>query len=436
MAMTQTAREPAPGPAGLPRLLAHPAVHGGWVDLRAHRETMPVPPAPHSRPDERLLLEVEASGLKGRGGAAFPTAVKLRAVAAGRGRPVVVVNGSEGEPAGRKDRLLLATRPHLVLDGALVAATAVGAAHIFIGIDEGEADAHASVRRALEERRGDRLLAAARVVSIPHRYVAGEERSLVRLIDGGPAIPSAAPPRPFERGVAGRPTLVQNVETMAHLAQIAAFGAAWFRQVGTEHEPGSRLVTVSGAVAQPGVYEIASGTPVTTFLRAVGGTAQELSALLLGGYFGTWLGIERAAEARLSDDDLRPFGAGLGSGVVFAFPAGACGVVESARVARWFARQSADQCGPCVYGLAALGGGLAKLARREADAAVTERLLRWAGDVEGRGACRLPDGAVRFVRSALGVFGDEVDRHRDGVCSATVREPVLPIDDVSHRGSR
>ncbi len=380
------------------------------------------------------MLEVEASGLRGRGGAAFPTAVKLRAVAAGRGRPVVVVNGSEGEPASRKDRLLLATRPHLVLDGALAAAAAVGAQRIIIGIDEGEADAQASVQRALQERRGERLLAAASIVSIPHRYVAGEERSLVRLIDGGPAIPSAAPPRPFERGVGGRPTLVQNVETLAHLGQIAAFGAAWFRGVGTEHEPGSRLVTVSGAVERPDVYEIASGTPIADLLRAAG-AEQDLSAILMGGYFGAWLDFERAADARMSDEDLRPFGAGLGSGVVIGFPSGACGVVESARVARWFARQSADQCGPCVHGLAAIGGGLAKLARREADAAATDRLLRWAGDIEGRGACRLPDGAVRFVRSALTVFGDEVERHRAGTCSATVHEPVLPLDDERRRGS-
>jgi NADH:ubiquinone oxidoreductase subunit F (NADH-binding) len=428
MAITQTLREPVPGPSGLPRLLGGPIVHGGWVDLDAHRAAMPVPQVPGSRPDEQLMLEVGASGLRGRGGAAFPTAVKLRAVAAGRGRPVVVVNGSEGEPASRKDRLLLTTRPHLVLDGALVAAAAVGAGQIVIGVDEGEADAQASVGRALRERRAERLLASARVVSIPHRYVAGEERSLVRLIDGGPAIPWAAPPRPFERGVGGRPTSVQNVETLAHLAQVAAFGADWFREMGTNHEPGSRLVTVSGAVVQPGVYEIASGTRVTSLLRAVGGAPEGFSAVLLGGYFGAWLGAERGADARLSDDDLRTFGTGLGSGVVHFFPAGACGLVESARVARWFARQSADQCGPCVHGLAAIGGGLAQLARLEADAAVTERLLRWAGDVEGRGACRLPDGAVRFVRSALTVFGDEVANHRAGVCSATMHEPVLPLD--------
>ena len=434
MAMEQTAGVTAP--SGLPRLLPPPGLPGKWLDLGAHREATPAPPGPGSRPDERLMLEVEASGLRGRGGAAFPTAVKLRAVCAGRGRPVVVVNGSEGEPASRKDRLLLTTRPHLVLDGALVAAAAVGAGRIVIGIDEADDDAHASVRSALGERGADALLSSVSVISIPHRYVAGEERSLVRLIDGGPAIPGAAPPRPFERGVGGRPTLVQNVETLGHLAQIAAFGAGWFRAMGTTHEPGSRLVTVTGAVARPGVYEIASGAPVTSLLGAAGGATEDLSALVVGGYFGAWIPIERAIDAHLSDDDLRALGGGLGSGVVCCLPASACGLVESARVARWFARQSADQCGPCVHGLAAIGGGLGQLARREADATVVDRLRRWADDVDGRGACRLPDGAVRFVRSALDVFGEEVERHRAGICSATAHEPVLPLDDLRRAGTR
>jgi NADH:ubiquinone oxidoreductase subunit F (NADH-binding) len=347
-----------------------------------------------------------------------------------------VVNGSEGEPASRKDRVLLAARPHLVLDGALVAAAAVGAGRIVIGLDETDADALAAIRSALGDRRENRLLREAAVVPVPHRYVAGEERSLVRLIDGGPAVPSAAAQRPFERGVGGRPTLVQNVETLAHLAQIAAFGAAWFREIGTEHEPGSRLVTVTGAVARPGVYEVASGAPVDRLLHAAGGASENISAVVVGGYFGSWLGIDDAMGGRLSDADLRPLGAALGSGVVCCLPASACGLVESARVARWFSRQSADQCGPCVHGLAAIGGSLGQLARREADAKVVDRLYRWAGDVEGRGACRLPDGAVRFVRSALQVFGEEVRRHRSGRCSATTHEPVLPLDDARRAGSR
>jgi NADH:ubiquinone oxidoreductase subunit F (NADH-binding) len=221
MAMTETSS--ASAPSGLPRVLPSPDL-GGRTDLRAHRAQIPAPPISGSRPDDRLMLEVEAAGLRGRGGAAFPTAVKLRAVSAGRGRPVVVVNGSEGEPASRKDRVLLAARPHLVLDGALVAAAAVGAGRIVIGLDETDADALAAIRSALGDRRENRLLREAAVVPVPHRYVAGEERSLVRLIDGGPAVPSAAAQRPFERGVGGRPTLVQNVETLAHLAQIAAFG--------------------------------------------------------------------------------------------------------------------------------------------------------------------------------------------------------------------
>jgi NADH:ubiquinone oxidoreductase subunit F (NADH-binding) len=220
------------------------------------------------------------------------------------------------------------------------------------------------------------------------------------------------------------------VETLAHLAQIAAYGASWFRELGTEREPGSRLLTVSGAVERPGVYEIANGTPVANVLLSAGGAPQDVSAVLVGGYFGTWLRPERALPARLSEQSLRDLGASPGSGVLVFLAKDVCGLAESARVATWFSQQTADQCGPCVHGLAAIARGMTRLARDDADHGTADRLVRWAGDVEGRGACRLPDGAVRFVRSALSVFDDEIEQHRAGACSATVHEPALPLEEV------
>jgi len=222
-------------PNGLPRLLVAAPASNGPADLAAHRLLMPAPPRPRRGADRALIEEVERAGLLGRGGAGFPTATKLRAVASGRRTPVVVVNGAESEPASRKDLLLLTTRPHLVLDGALAAAAAVGANRIEIGLDTDEAAR--AIETALASRRGvERPGATVRIVRVPRRYLSGEERSLVRAIGGGPAIPALGP-RPFERGVAGRPTLVQNVETLAHLAQIVAFGGDWFREVGADDEP-------------------------------------------------------------------------------------------------------------------------------------------------------------------------------------------------------
>ena len=132
---------------------------------------------------------------------------------------------------------------------------------------------------------------------VPDRFVAGEETALVQFLNGGPARPTFTPPRPFERGVGGAPTLVQNAETLAHVAQIARFGPAWFRRIGTAAEPGSILVTLSGAVARPGVYEVALGSPLRDLLAQAGGAREEIQAYLIGGYFGTWVGAARPRPA-------------------------------------------------------------------------------------------------------------------------------------------
>ena len=236
-------------PESLPRLLAGISPAGRPVTLDEHLDRY------GSVPAGRDLIElVEASGLQGRGGAAFPTAMKLRAVVSRRGRAVVVVNGAEGEPASGKDKVLLRCVPHLVLDGAVAAAEAVGAREAFVAVADGANAEVEAVAEAIESRRRRRLdgRVGLRLVEVPDRFVAGEETALVQFLNGGPARPTFTPPRPFERGVGGAPTLVQNVETLAHVAQIARFGPAWFRRIGTPAEPGSALVTLSGAVTRPG----------------------------------------------------------------------------------------------------------------------------------------------------------------------------------------
>jgi NADH:ubiquinone oxidoreductase subunit F (NADH-binding) len=409
-------------PAGLPRLLSGTR---GPASLEEHRRALDVPPRSRRSADESLLALVERSGLRGRGGAGFPMATKMRAVASGRGRPVVIVNGAESEPASGKDRLLLTMRPHLVLDGALVAAAAVGADNIVVCADDD--GVLISVERAFAVRRSNesnRLPIG--LASLPRRYVAGEERSIVQLMNGGPAIPTSAPPRPFERGVGGRPTLIQNAETLAHLAQVFAFGADWFRELGTVQEPGTRLITVSGAVAHPGVHEVPSGMPIAKLYRSAGGERGATSGVLVGGYFGSWLTPAQAFDARVSDRSLGRFGAGVGAGVLHFLPDGACGLVETARIATWLAGQSSGQCGPCVHGLRAIASSVGVLARGGGQDAAT-KILRWSADVEGRGACKLPDGAVRFVRSALATFSGDIEVHRrHGTCGAASDQALLP----------
>jgi NADH:ubiquinone oxidoreductase subunit F (NADH-binding) len=417
-------------PVGLPRLLG--AGGGGYA---GHLARYGVLPELGKRTQRAAFLdEVERSALRGRGGAGFPTARKLRTVAAGRS-PVVVANGAEGEPASRKDGVLLATNPHLVLDGAAVAARTVGASEVHVGIERADVAGLEAVRVALAEREaaGERS-PTFRVVVVPARYVAGEESALVHLVNGGEAKPTFVPPRPYEKGVRGRPTLVQNVETLANLALIARYGAEWYRTVGTRDEPGSMLVTVSGAVGAPGVYEAALGTPLRRLLETAGGTPEPLSAVLVGGYFGSWLPAGAIDDVVLTHASLRAAGCSLGAGIVLALPARCCGVIESARIIRYLAEESAGQCGPCVHGLAAVAGAYEALASGRGVRSTRNDLVRWLGDIEHRGACHLPDAAVGFLRSALAVFDDELQLHATKRrCRATDRSPFVPLPDAATR---
>src|SRR5689334_2991402 len=424
-AMTTVVNQSAPGgaarqAAGLPRLL--PAAP---EDLRAHLARYG--PAPYRNQPGALIADVEASGLTGRGGAAFPVHRKLAAVArAGvrQGRAVVVANGAESEPASHKDELLLQFAPNLVLDGLQLAVEAVGAteAHLYLHRAPGP-----QILRALADRaaRGlDRL--AVTITQAPPRFLAGQETAVVNRLGGGPALPTFQPPRVSERGLGGAPTLMQNVETLAHLALIARYGPRWFRAVGTSAEPGSMLTTIYRPDVRTHIHEAAIGTP----LRALLGDGAGVQAWLVGGYHGTWLPMPDAAEITLDNASLRRFGTATGAGVLAALPSDRCGLTEAARVTRYLAAESAGQCGPCLNGLPRIAAALAELAGSGHRRQTLDDLKRWSGPqnlVEGRGACHHPDGTVRFVRSALAVFGPEIHRHARGQCSATNHTPFLPL---------
>ena len=400
-------------------------------DLRAHLARYgPVPYRGHAN---LLIADIEASGLTGRGGAAFPVHRKLALVArAGprQGRKVAVANGAESEPASRKDEMLLRLAPNLVLDGLQLAAEAVGAteAHLYLHYAPGP-----QILRALAERssRGlDRL--GVTITQAPPRFLAGQEAAVVNRLGGGPALPTFQPPRVSERGLGGAPTLVQNAETLAHLALIARYGPRWFRAVGTSDEPGSMLVTVYRPDARAHIREAAIGTPLRTLLGDGDGDGtgvHGVQAWLVGGYHGTWLPLPDAAGITLDNASLRRFGAAAGAGVLAALPSGRCGLTEAARVTGYLAAESAGQCGPCLNGLPRIAAALAELAGSGHRRRTLADLERWSGLVKGRGACHHPDGTVRFVRSALTVFEPEIRRHARGQCSATDRTPYLPLPD-------
>jgi NADH:ubiquinone oxidoreductase subunit F (NADH-binding) len=423
-----------PGTTGPTRLFSAAA-----ADLAAHRHRNGQ--LPRYGPG-RLIPVVRESGLSGRGGAGFPTWRKLAAVAgtagepgrgdpaeratraghgapnrrdAAAGRPIVVANGAEGEPASAKDRTLMIHAPHLVLDGLQLAAEAVGAEHAYVYLAAGPAaDA---VRRAIAERRAagwDHT--RTEVVEAPHWFVAGEESAVVAGVEGRDPLPRDKTRRVVEAGVRGRPTLVQNVETLAQLALIARHGVAWFRTLGTADEPGTFLATVSGAVAAPKVYEVPYGLPIGELIALAGGASEPLRAFLVGGYHGSWLPAT-AADVRLSRAGLGPLGAAPGAGVVIALPTSSCGLKQTARIASYLAGQSARQCGPCLNGLPRLAGTLERLTHGDRVPGLVEEVGRLAALVEGRGACHHPDGTARFIRSGLHTFADEVTLHLHGRCS-------------------
>jgi len=382
----------APGPA----LVDHLAAHGHLPDVELH-------------------TLVEEAGLLGRGGAGFPTAAKLRSVAAAaattRKAPVVVANGSEGEPAAAKDTTLLVLAPHLVLDGLALVAASLGAARAYLAVDPAMVP---GIAPYLAERRDP---VGARVHQVAETFLAGEESALCGALDGRPPLPRTKFPPVRECGVDGRPTLVLNVETLARLALIAR---------GNDLAATSMLVTRRTEIAGTpwvDVVDVPLATRIGDVLRL-----DDAQAVLIGGYAGTWVAAGRAANLRLDRESLAPAGAALGAGVLAALPADRCGLRESARVVGYLAAESAGQCGPCLNGLPRIAAALDLLARpAPPPSGLLRDLKRWSGLLPGRGACSHPDASVRLVASSLHVFADELARHRAGRCSGRTAAPFLPV---------
>lgn len=412
---------PAVGHLGPPRLTAgldrferldrraHLAVHGELRPLGL----------------EAILDLAERIGLRGRGGAGFPFARKLHAVARSAQRrdlPVaVVVNGTEGEPASWKDKALLTRAPHLVLDGAALAAHALGADGIVIGVaDDGVATD--SLLAAAAERR---MPAPTRLVTMPHRFISGESGALIRGINGDIPIPPGRKVLASDSGVGGRPTLLCNAETYAQLAVAARLGPYAFAEVGTPDEPGTVLLTVGGSARRPAVLEVPTGVPLMDVLDLC--AAPIGSGVLLGGFHGRWITAAAASRAVVSRAGLAEVGGTLGAGIMLPLGDRTCPLGEATRVLRYLAGQSAGQCGPCQLGLPDLARAMGALSDGSGGAASLDQIRAAAGGVRGRGACSHPDGTARFALSAVETFTEDIAAHlmRDG-CGDPVRG-VLPL---------
>lgn len=398
-------------------------VPGPWLlrspgpDLLSHRSTHGSLPALSL---ETLLAVVDPADVRGRGGAGFPFATKLRTCASRRRARHVVVNFSEGEPASLKDLALALTQPHLVLDGASVTAQALGIRTIHLVLPEEHLDAQAAIRRALGERaaldRASRLSWQTHLAA--QRFVSGESSAVTELIEGRPGLPVTTWHPTAVAGVGGRPTLLSNAETFAHVAALVLHGGASYAALGTDDEPGTSLLTLGAHSATARVVEVGHGTPWESVL-----TAEECTnPVLLGGYHGTWANAGALSHATVSPAGLKNLGLTLGAGVVLPLPAQVCPLEYTSRVLRYLAGETAGRCGPCFNGLPALA-----TAFEDRLAGVPDTGLdRLTALVEGRGACAHPDGTVRLLRSALNAFPEELMAHTRGTCLGSPSRGGVP----------
>ncbi|HEU5035533.1 MAG TPA: NADH-ubiquinone oxidoreductase-F iron-sulfur binding region domain-containing protein [Nocardioides sp.] len=362
-----------------PRVLEGPALLaglGGGPGLAAHRRQHGELPGVGT---DDLLAALGRLRVRGRGGAAFPFETKLRTVA-GRRRPVLVVNLSEGEPASAKDCALATARPHLVLDGVDATAAALGAREVHVVLPGERPRVTSAVRAALAERPVRRRTV---VHTADSRFVAGQARAALELIAGRPNLPVTSWTPEAVSGHRGRPTLLSNAETWAQVGLLVLRGERGYAALGTADEPGTTLVTLSAAT--PTVLEVPFGTP----WRDVLPTSWAGRPVLVGGFHGSWVSWEELAAGTVSVDAMRAAGTPLGAGVLICpeEPPAA----YTARLVGYLAGQSAGRCGPCRHGLPALAAAVGT--------GDQERTTELARLVTGRGACAHPDGTARLVRS-------------------------------------
>lgn len=405
---------PAAAPIPVPReivVVPGPALLAGLADgpsLAAHRERHGAVPEVGL---ETLMDLVGRTGVRGRGGAAFPFATKL-ATAARRRRCVVVVNVAEGEPASAKDSALALTRPHLILDGAVATARALGSREIHVVLPGERADTARAMEQAVAERE-ERVRISLHTAS--GRFVAGQARAILELMSGRPNLPVTAWNPEAVSGHRGRPTLLSNAETWAQVGLLVLGGAASYRRLGTPVEPGSTLLTLSRPGRPPEVHEVGFGTPWSEVLRPL----RPREEILVGGFHGAWTRWETLCSKTVSPAGMITAGTPLGAGVVHVPGASTCPLAFTSAIVDYLAAQTARRCGPCFNGLPALAVELRAATQGRDTAARIEQLARL---IARRGACAHPDGTVRLVHSALQVLEDEVAAHRQGRCRLESQE--------------
>jgi NADH-quinone oxidoreductase subunit F len=401
-------------PISLSRLLSHQArtldEHvgtGGYVALRTA----------FAMGADAVVGEIVASGLRGRGGAAFPAGIKWRAVADGEGSKYVVCNADESEPGTFKDRVLMEANPFGLIEALTIAGYAVGAARGYIYLRGEYPIAHAGLDAAIAEVRsagflGGDIAGSEFSFDIELRkgagaYICGEETALFNSIEGYRGEPRQKPPFPTEAGLFGRPTLVNNVESLMNVPAIVLDGGAAFAAIGTKDSKGPKLFCLSGNVTRPGVYEVPFGATTRELIDTAGGVDGDLGAVLIGGAAGTFITGDQL-DVPLTFEDTRAAGIALGSGVVLVFNTAVDMVAITRRIAHFFQEESCGLCVPCRVGTVRQEESLGRLSEG-ADRTIELTLLSEL-DIVLRDAsiCGLGQFATSAVQSAIniGLIGD------------------------------
>jgi NADH:ubiquinone oxidoreductase subunit F (NADH-binding) len=380
---------------------------------------------------EAVIGEVTRSGLRGRGGGAFPTGTKWETVrTTGSGTRYAVCNAAEGEPATFKDRLLLLRNPYQALEGLLIGAWAVGAKAAVIGLKETFADEAARVGKAIEEMKDVQGLAGVSLEMAlgPDHYLLGEETGLLEVIENRPPLPRSA--RPFMLGLFGsasveNPTLVNNAETLANVPPIVANGADWLRSTGTETSPGTMLFTLAGDVRREGVFELPMGTPLRHLVEELGGGTPEGRTMkaIVPGASNTVI-IPQQLDAPLDFDSMQAAGTGLGAGGFAVFDDSACIVKIAYIYSRFLWVESCGQCPPCKFDSGEVTAHLGRLEAGKGDADLDVMLIRAQSVTDGQ-KCALPTGESLLMQSLFQTFGEEFAAHVGRTCPLP-RDLILP----------
>lgn len=373
---------------------------------------------------EAVIQEISEAGLRGRGGAGFPTGKKWSFTRECVEQPhYVVLNGGEDEPGSKKDRLLMENLPHLVLEGVILASYAVGAPTAYLYINKEYKAANDSMAQALAEARessywGKKILGGdfslnILFVAAPPNYVAGEDSAALEVIEGKEPLPRQKPPFPATAGLFGKPTVVNNVETLANVPPIIAKGAKWYRSFGTPESPGTMIFSLNDEVNRPGIYELPFGSSLRTLIEACGGGVKggkSIKAIMPGGPSSAYLPPDKI-DLPLDHNSVRAAGSSIGCGVVRVVTEGTCIVEETLQIADFFAAESCGQCPACRMETNVLAVMLKKVQQGQGGQPLLEQFSKVIGFNKGKGFCNLINMPGPPIESALRLFRSDFESH-------------------------